>query len=433
MAHEVQDAMARLNAVLTTMKLPDSIKDLPKFNGSKHTLHDFITNVDEIIEQSQAIMGEGNVPITFLRAIRNKITDEADEVLASYGPTVDWREIRANLTTHYADKRNETSLIRDLHTIFQGGDTIEKFYSRIMDIQSTIVNNVRLSRTPLVVKNTKETLYREMCLSTFLAGIREPMGSLIRARNPNTISDALNLCLQEQNMMYIKKPHQPPQTTNHVLPHSSRMISNIPPGFGFRSNYNHTPQWQYNQYVPKPMNANNVYFNHKPLNRPIGQPYSNSLPFNKNQGFYNNQQFNRNHFNNNPRPPLIPPQNNRIEPMDTTSNSNRYRQPTRFPPNNSNFFSRPTGPPKYQVQELFNIEQHQNYNSNCQYYDSNDVYGSQAHYLDETELNMYPESSPNCSDYIQDFEPNLNQTSDVPLDSDETVFQSDASENPSDT
>jgi len=130
----------KVNEYISALKLPDCIKDLPKYNGNKHTLHEFLENVQEIASVC------GNVlPKTFLRAIRNKIVDDADEVLTMYGTPLDWNKIKENLTTHYADKRNETSLIRDLHQLYQGTETIENFFSKVIDIQSTLINHIKIT------------------------------------------------------------------------------------------------------------------------------------------------------------------------------------------------------------------------------------------------------------------------------------------------
>lgn len=369
-----------ITALVNTFKIPDAIKDLPRYEGNRHTLYDFIDNVDEIIKECGKIVGEGNIPVTFKRAIRNKITGEADEVLTMYGTPLCWPSIRENLINHYADKRNETSLIRDLHMIHQGVDTLEKYFSRIIDIQSTILSHIRLNECDANVSKAKEQLYRDMCLSTFLAGLREPIGSMIRAWQPKTINEAFSLCMTEQNMHYLKnktQTHVPAVTPNRIL---------------------------YQQ--PFPNLVRQPYIN---------QPHRLQMMQNSQQSRPDYQQ----HRNYKPPPKLL---YNRMEPMDTKSNQDKYTQPTRFnnlkfgynkPQQHQQHPFQPTGPPKFRSEELFNIE--------------NDV----LHFHHDQELNNDQNYFPNL-DYAIEEEP---QTEISNLDEnyhevDDSVFQVLASETP---
>lgn len=49
----------------------------------------------------------------------------------------------------------------------------------------------------------KRELYTEMCLHTFLSGLKEPLGATIRAMNPSSLSAAFSCCIKEQNIAYI--------------------------------------------------------------------------------------------------------------------------------------------------------------------------------------------------------------------------------------
>lgn len=387
--------VAKITELYNALRIPDVIKDLPKFSGSKHTLFDFIENVDDILDSCTQITGSQNGPRTFLRAIRNKIIDEADEVLNMYGTPLDWGAIKENLITHYTDKRNETSLIRDLHTIYQGNDTVEKYFSRIIDIQSTIINQVKLNNTNPTVVSTKQNLYEEMCLATFLAGLKEPLGSMIRAMQPTTINEAFNHCIKEQNMHYIKNKSSTHQAT--LIP--SRRVAQQIPNFG-----NQIPQQFHNSFQPRlpisrpEMNRNNFY--QKPF---PNQNYNERIRPIYNQNYHQPKTHN----------PLLKPQQaqpyRKLEPMDTTSNKNQYKQPTRFP--NQNFgYNKPqnpfqsSGPPRFQSQELFHMENYTDVDPNQYLADETpqniDYLPSLDHavqenfnyqYESQTDENFYPE------------------------------------------
>lgn len=74
-----------------------------------------------------------------LRAVRNKIEGQANGVLNMYGTPLKREIIKNNLILHYFDKRTETSLIRDLHSLRQGNKNVDKFYSEIVEIQGSSI------------------------------------------------------------------------------------------------------------------------------------------------------------------------------------------------------------------------------------------------------------------------------------------------------
>lgn len=137
------------NATITTvdifnsLRVPDVIKDLPKFEGNPRLLFDFIQNVEEILS---LVAPKAGTPYgqLLLRAIRNKIIGPANEVLNIYGTQLEWKTIKENLILHYSDKRNETSLIRDIHNIKQYSKTVEVFYSEVIELLSIITNLVQI-------------------------------------------------------------------------------------------------------------------------------------------------------------------------------------------------------------------------------------------------------------------------------------------------
>lgn len=189
------------NDIFNSLRIPDAIKDLPRFDGNPRLLHEFINNVEEILLH---IRGADGTPYgqILLRAVRNKITEQANEVLNMYGTALNWDDIKGNLILHYSDKRTETSLIRDLHGIRQDGKTVEAFYSQVMEIQSALYNNIMIHETDQNVITAKKELFAGMCLNSFMTNLREPLGASIRAMRPESLATALSFCIKEQNIFY---------------------------------------------------------------------------------------------------------------------------------------------------------------------------------------------------------------------------------------
>lgn len=396
-----------MNRMLNQLKIPDAVKDLPQYAGTKNGLYNFIQNVEGILSICmEACQNNPNYCKLIVRAIRNKIVGDANDALEMYNSDGSWEEIRNSLISHYADKRDETSLIRDLHKITQGYDTIERYFSRISDILNSLNNwaklNTLIEQHRDIIISAKRNWYHSMCLSVFLAGLSEPLGPMVRAMQPPNLQTARAYCLKEQNITYLKMRPLNPKPVPPRLPYKPQL-----------NQYN--PTFKYSNYQPLPRNPYQQpqYYNHRPFT------HQNPLP---------------------PNRQLMPPKPqryNRPEPMDTSSITDKYKQPTyeqkpfqskptfqyqQRPP----FQFQQTGPPRFKSQELFNIE----YNPEVDYYPNED-YQEYYEYSQPIDTSI---ENPLTSDLtpIQDIVQN-NYYPSLEAEIQDEDFHLDASNNQSDT
>lgn len=349
--------------IFQALRVPDAIKDLPKFDGNPRLLFEFIHNVEEILSLIPHADGTVHSKI-LLRAVRNKVVGPANEVLNMYGTPLIWAAIRSNLVLHYSDKRNETSLIRDLHTLRQSHNTVEQFYSNVIEIFATISNHVQVYEENPVVIKAKSDLYSEMCLNTFLVGLREPLGSTVRAMKPKSLPEAFSFCIKEQNIFYAKSEFNPGRTlhkkttdpTDRFTQFSQQLRRQLPA----------VPQ-----RTSPPYNGNNRYiqqqpiFQQRPQQQPIYQQTTQQQPIfqqrAQQQPAYQNQ-FQRHQQLPQTQRRLPPP-----EPMELGSGNTRQTRSQQH----SNLF-RQNGPSRFTNQELHNIttdNQSSNYQQLDPYYD----------------------------------------------------------------
>lgn len=325
--------------IFNSLRIPDAIKDLPKYDGNPRLLHEFITNVEEILLH---IRGADNTPqgLIFLRAIRNKIDGQANEVLNTYGTSLNWNEIKSNLITHYSDKRTETSLIRDLHSLRQYGKPVEKFYSEVMEIQSILTTNVSIHETDLNVIIAKRDLFTKMCLNSFLTGLREPLGSTVRAMRPESLAVALDYCIREQNIYYSRTDTYKPKFSK-FKPYSRHEAYSKPYNYNSQNYNNNNTNGQYDI-------RNNISQTNWRQQQPTREEYRNN---NTTQRTYNSgRQINW-------RQSQSP-----AEPMDTSSGYSNYNTNSgRFKSSPSTQYSK-----RSNQNELNNINEFRNPNYECQ-------------------------------------------------------------------
>lgn len=331
--NEANPTMAQATDIISSLRIPDVIKDLPKFDGNPRLLYEFVSNVEEIL---LFIKGTDNTPQgqILLRAIRNKIDGQANEVLNMYGTPLNWDDIKRNLISHYSDKRTETSLIRDLHSLKQYGKPLEKYFSEVMEIQSALYNNLSIHENERAVINAKRELFSEMCLNSFLSGLREPMGSTVRAMRPGSLALAFEYCIGEQNIHYSRSDFYRPRQNRWGSDYPN--ARNFPYRRDFGNNFN-TPRGNLdrpNRQIYS--NNNNQSFNSSYYNRDANryqyQPQNRNGSFNDRQG----QAFRTTSGQTNWRQSQPP-----LEPMDTSTTYTKLeKDSTRFKSNPSTRFSR---------------------------------------------------------------------------------------------
>lgn len=261
--------MSSAQEIFDSLRIPDVIKDLQTFDGNPKFLPDFLRNVEEIL---LFIRNTDGTPYgqVLLRAIRNKIIGPANESLNSHLIPLNWDEIKKTLTNLYTDKRDESTLIRELHSIRQYNQTTEQFYNTILDIQSALLSNIRIRESNQSVQNSKKRLYQDMALNVFLTGLREPLGAIIRAMRPEDLCTALNYCQKEQNITFNKSyrfnsnPYPKPHSTQN--PYNSMQMQGFqsPPIAYHRQRYTQpNPHYTQNQPSFSQNPFNNYNQNHQ--------------------------------------------------------------------------------------------------------------------------------------------------------------------------
>lgn len=326
------------------------IKDVPCYDGNPSGLHNFISQMADFIEMAKP---ENTVyPETIVRAIRNRVIGKASDALDLYGTPNTWEGIQRDLTSHFADKRDESSLIQELHNISQGNDKVEDYFAKLSSILGALKNWAKINELGSFV--LKSQWYDRMALSIFTNKLREPLGSHVRSMQPTTLIDARTICIREQSLSTLRYSNKPLFNIKPPI---------IPPRNNF-GNFSSTPQrfqsYQTPQYRPQ-----------------------NNLPPKPNFG-HNNNNFNKGpnpYYNHRPFVNTNKPIMGKPEPMDTTTNTNKFRQITYgqqqqrapFQAQYPNRFQ-PTGPPRYQVEEL-----------HCNEYNEENNYIPEGYYPQEYE------------------------------------------------
>ena len=184
----------------------------------------------------------------------------------------------------YADKRDDTTLIIELTHCRQTGDDPLEFIKFIQTKLNILYNFLTLnydSEQELI------NLAQRLALKTFLVGLKDPLGSLIRTKDPKSLEEALSVMKNsyskeiKTNYQNSKSPHVLNFNTNRNFTQKSNFTARqnfTPhPNFTPRQNYkpqNNSPQ-QYNDSTPhRPANFERRHRDFNNRNRNYRNPPS---------------------------------------------------------------------------------------------------------------------------------------------------------------
>lgn len=330
-ATEQSSSSSKINNFVLKSKMSLPILDIknlsiiPNFDGNPNKLHRFISASESILTHYYDIQNTNNFQnILLLNGILNKLEGRAEEVIAINGAN-SWESIKKTLLQNFGDQRDENCLNQDLVNLRQKpNETPQQFHEKIIHLLNTICNYIDL-HCDADERLYKRNFFTKQALKTFLAGLREPLGPIIRAMRPQSLVEALQFISEEDNIKYFQKSYNSAPVIKKTI----------------FQNYPQTQRFTPKQYV-QPSTSNQ--FPRGPINvqrhpnPPMQKFPTHSQVFGKPQNVWK------------PNPNNRPPQT-RPTPMST---STRNTMP-HFK-NSPNYFQNYNQKPTFISEELFNTE-----------------------------------------------------------------------------
>jgi hypothetical protein len=108
------------------------------------------------------------------------------------------------------DCRDTEGSLRDLTSTFQKtNETPRAFPQRIEDLLTKIRSSVALNclnnKLNQAARHALNLSHEKIALKPFLAGLSDPLGSIIRSQKPNTLAQAEQFLIEEKNITYLLK------------------------------------------------------------------------------------------------------------------------------------------------------------------------------------------------------------------------------------
>lgn len=379
---------------------------VPKFDGNPLELSSYLETANTLISNfwdTRPDHANCVQNVTIIYGIYSKLIGKAREVY-SISINKDWQSIKTSLIAHFGDQRDENGLLFDLDQLRQTNhETPLQFHTRVMSNLSALHNYIDTHETIEATKQLKKQFYNTHALKIFLAGLKEPLGSSIRAMRPECLASARQFIISENNIRHLQKPHIPQVTPKFNVPTFTQYFPNQP----FQNQ-------QFNQFN-QPFRQN-FPSNFSRQTKPVfpSQPIDirpRQLPPPK---FFTNKQVFGTNKNTNVFKPRNIPQNQFPKPTPMSGISHgTFPKP---PVNQQRYFN----PPHFVFEELHNVEQNDNepYISNnefegYQYSYPEQQYYSESEYADTHTINetqTYDDTNqPHTSSYNEQNFPDINE------------------------
>lgn len=221
-------------------EIKEYLEIIPIFNGEIDNLTQFIVQTEKVLN----IFFEDNrdgLQDYIIGRVRNKIQGEAALFINAQNFDT-WRELKDCLINSYADKREDTTLIIDLTHCKQVGTSPLEFYKIIQTKLNLLYNYYTLNYNS---EPELMGLAHRLALKSFLVGLNDPLGSLIRTKDPKTLEEALsvmkNSYSKELKIGPINIHKSPGPSRNNFAPNSIPR-QNFTPHQNFYPQQNFTPR-----------------------------------------------------------------------------------------------------------------------------------------------------------------------------------------------
>lgn len=222
---------------------------IPDFDGNPNELGRYLATCESILAKFYNRTDEGCFHNSYLlHSFLSKLKGNARLVINIHNVET-WDDLKSTLQRNFADQRDETCLNRDLVLMKQNiNERPQQFYDRILNILNLLCSYVNCHEATDPGKRLKRDLYQNLALKTFLSGLREPLGTTIRCMKPNSLSQALQFVIQEDNAQYFqaftnKNIFKNPDTAKHSNPgqNSAPINPAFNPNFAFGQNRQNFP------------------------------------------------------------------------------------------------------------------------------------------------------------------------------------------------
>ncbi|KAJ8979844.1 hypothetical protein NQ317_007609 [Molorchus minor] len=178
---------------------------IPKFDGTPSFLNDFINSSQELYNSFNDPSNAAQ-SLFLVRAIKSKLTGQAQIISSSRLELNSWPEIKNLLLENFGDPRDLPCLQQDLlHlTFYKSNDNIQSFGTKIQQFQSLLMSKLQQSEKSEAVKRALSEVYQQLALDTYVRNLPSHYQQMVRTKGCESLEDAISFVLKEEQFSQYK-------------------------------------------------------------------------------------------------------------------------------------------------------------------------------------------------------------------------------------
>lgn len=175
-------------------------KFIKTYSGDRESLPAFLTNCENAI----SLANSEQQPI-LCKFIISQLEGKA-QVACSLKTFSSWEELKLFLRSTFGEKKHATHLLSDLqHSKQLPGEDVTKYSLRVESILTRIQSDIHYS-----CKDDRELPGRiaameDLALNSFLLGLNPSISTIVRCKNPTTLSDAIQYATDEEKLFNVQR------------------------------------------------------------------------------------------------------------------------------------------------------------------------------------------------------------------------------------
>lgn len=203
----------------TYISLDTATKLIKDYDGNTQAdkVHDFIDNCEMALKAVNP-----NCKSVLFNIILTKLVGRARS-LTKYRAFKEWSELKTYLEDVFSEKRSISFWQLELNSCRQGKqEDIGSYSNKIEKFLSNLIDASTVGKIPEIATEICNLL-RAQALNVFIQGLIEPLRLHLKARNPGTLEDAIELAREEERQLLCQRNktfptyfHSKPQVTCNI-------------------------------------------------------------------------------------------------------------------------------------------------------------------------------------------------------------------------
>lgn len=175
-------------------------KFIKTYNGDKELLPAFLTNCENAMN-----LADTDQQSILCKYIISQLEGKA-QIACSLKIFSNWAELKLFLRSTFGEKKHATHLLSDLqHSKQMPNEDVTKYSLRIEGILTRIHSDIHYSCKDDMELPGRIAAMEDLALNSFMLGLNPAISTIVRCRNPSTLSDAVQYATDEEKLYNLLK------------------------------------------------------------------------------------------------------------------------------------------------------------------------------------------------------------------------------------